>query len=85
MVTALDGQQSINYLKYFMSVCLTKLLSTSSLNAEIYFNNSINHATCSLFGDLDFSTSDGDSWDNITKACFSGLQSSVQILINTEN
>ena len=41
--------------------------------AEIHFNSSINHTTCFLFGDLDFSNSTPDSWPNITATCIVGL------------
>ena len=40
--------------------------------AEIHFNSSINHATCVLFGDLDFTNSTPDSWPDITASCIEG-------------
>ena len=40
--------------------------------AEVHFNLSINHATCLLFGDLDFTNSTPDSWPNITATCIGG-------------
>ena len=42
-----------------------------SSNAEIYFNNSIKFLACSLFGDLDFTTSDEGSWANVADLCIS--------------
>ena len=44
-----------------------------SLAAEIHFNSSINHATCFLFGDLDFINSTPASWPDITATCIEGL------------
>ena len=40
--------------------------------AEIHFNSSINHATCILFGDLDFTNSTPNSWPDITATCIVG-------------
>ena len=41
--------------------------------AKIHFNSSINHETCFLFGDLDFTNSTPDSWPDITATCIEGL------------
>ena len=59
-----------------MMIMILLLISCFCVNfssaAEIHFNSSINHATCILFGDLDFTNSTSDSWPDITATCIEG-------------
>ena len=68
LLTVLQGMLCHN--DYNCSTVFVLILISSA--AEVHFNSSINHATCVLFGDLDFTNSTPDSWPNITATCIEG-------------
>ena len=76
-MTALQGI----YFLVLWSMVLSPLFYFSSSAAERHFNSSINHATCVLFGDLDFNNSTPDSWPNITSTCIEGSNDFIKGLL----